>query len=230
MLSTPFRAAALRRLLFVPTRASRPSGIASLARSSAPPSSAWRRCGSAAVALPAREALRLFSSSAPGDATEKTDEEKAALKAERDARKEAKKAAAAAKKAEKAAKAEAKRLADEAENVPLAPVAHFAAGDEPSQRVGDLETVMSRGESGRNFVAAAQLGAPAPAGVPAGERVWLRARVQNVRAKGSSVFLVLRQGAFTTVQACLFKDKENPRESKQMIQVGRWSTVVSAFT
>ena len=49
--------------------------------------------------------------------------------------------------------------------------------------------------------------------------MWLRARVANVRSKGSSAFLVLRQGAFTTVQACLFKDKENPDESKRMLKV-----------
>lgn len=59
--------------------------------------------------------------------------------------------------------------------------------------------------------------------------VWLRGRLHNVRAKGSSVFAVLRQGSFDTVQACLFKDKEDPETSKRMIkfigEVGQESIV-----
>ena len=148
---------------------------------------------------------------------EKSDEEKARLKAEREERKEAKRLAAEEKKAAKAAKAAAALLEEEAANAPLAPIAFFRFDAEPAQRVGDYETTMSHGESGRDFKLAADLGRDG--GVPAGESVWLRARVANVRSKGSSAFLVLRQGAFTTVQACLFKDKENPDESKRMLKV-----------
>ena len=125
--------------------------------------------------------------------------------------------AAEAKKAAKAAKAAAALLEEEAANAPLAPIAFFHVDAEPEQRVGDYETTMSHGESGRDFKLAADLGRDG--GVPTGESVWLRARVANVRSKGSSAFLVLRQGAFTTVQACLFKDKENPDESKRMLKV-----------
>lgn len=42
------------------------------------------------------------------------------------------------------------------------------------------------------------------AGSSSDQPVWVRARVQNVRSKGNSCFLVLRQGT-ETVQATLFK-------------------------
>lgn len=52
-----------------------------------------------------------------------------------------------------------------------------------------------------------------------GDDVWVRARVANVRGKGGSAFLVLRavDGSSATVQACLFKTKEDPEGSKKMI-------------
>ena len=59
---------------------------------------------------------------------EKSDEEKARLKAEREERKEAKRLAAEEKKAAKAAKAAAALLEEEAANAPLAPIAFFRFG------------------------------------------------------------------------------------------------------
>jgi aspartyl-tRNA synthetase len=51
----------------------------------------------------------------------------------------------------------------------------------------------------------------------AGQSVWLRARVHNVRGKGKSCFLVLRRG-FATVQAVLFASDEIPRELVKFAQ------------
>jgi aspartyl-tRNA synthetase len=51
-----------------------------------------------------------------------------------------------------------------------------------------------------------------------GDTVWLRGRLQSIRVKGGSCFLVLRQDAFHTVQACFFKDKEQPERSQKMIK------------
>ena len=48
----------------------------------------------------------------------------------------------------------------------------------------------------------------------AGQPIWVRARVQSVRHKGNSCFLVLRQGT-ATVQATLFKGE---RVSKEMLR------------
>jgi len=52
------------------------------------------------------------------------------------------------------------------------------------------------------------------AGSGSDQRVWLRARVQNVRSKGNSCFLVLRQGT-ETVQAAIFK---GANVSKEMLR------------
>lgn len=52
----------------------------------------------------------------------------------------------------------------------------------------------------------------------AGDTVWLRGRLQSIRVKGGSCFLVLRQDSFHTVQGVFFKDKENPEQSQKMIK------------
>lgn len=46
------------------------------------------------------------------------------------------------------------------------------------------------------------------------DQVWVRARVHQVRGKGSSAFLVLRDND-ATVQAVHFKDKQNANDSKR---------------
>lgn len=46
-------------------------------------------------------------------------------------------------------------------------------------------------------------------------QVWVRGRVHQVRAKGGSAFLVLRQDGAYTVQGLHFKDKGNPEDSKR---------------
>lgn len=46
-------------------------------------------------------------------------------------------------------------------------------------------------------------------------QVWVRGRVHQVRGKGGSAFMVLRQDGAYTVQALHFKDKENPDVSKR---------------
>jgi aspartyl/asparaginyl-tRNA synthetase len=50
-----------------------------------------------------------------------------------------------------------------------------------------------------------------------GDLVHIRGRVSSVRAKGNACFMVLRS-TFYTVQACHFKDKENPDDSKSLIK------------
>jgi lysyl-tRNA synthetase class II len=48
--------------------------------------------------------------------------------------------------------------------------------------------------------------------------VWVRGRVNSVRAKGNACFLVLRSKAFNTIQCVHFKDKESPDQSKALIK------------
>lgn len=74
------------------------------------------------------------------------------------------------------------------------------ADDPLADRYGDTELVQSAVATGRTWTDVAAL-APALAG----SSVLVRARVHNVRGKGKSAFLVLRQ-ATATVQAALFVD------------------------
>lgn len=91
-----------------------------------------------------------------------------------------------------------------------------AAGGAGAPMYGDHETVMSQALDCRRY---AQLDAMlAPGGAQVGDRVWIRARVARVRAKGNSCFLVLRQGVYHTLQACYFKDKEDPDASKAFLK------------
>lgn len=48
-----------------------------------------------------------------------------------------------------------------------------------------------------------------------GLQVWIRGRVHQVRGKGGSAFLVVRQDTVSTVQAVHFKDKANAEDSKK---------------
>jgi hypothetical protein len=150
---------------------------------------------------------------------EKTEEEKAAIKAEREARKAAKEQG----KAEKAAKKEAERLAkEEAERIE--DVNYLSFEDQDSyEPFGDLVRVMSRSRTGREFANVEDLGSV----YKAGKTVWLRGRLHSIRVKGGSCFLVLRQNSFNTVQACFFKDQENPEFSQKMIKYLKSLTVES---
>ena len=139
------------------------------------------------------------------------EDEKARIKAEREARKAAKEAVKAEKKAKKAAEAAAAAaLAAEEEARSKIPVSHMAL-DQAPEVYGNYGTFMSQGKTDRSFVDIKDLAVSE-------EKVWLRGRVHNVRAKGSQCFLVLRQGSFDTVQAVVFKDKENPEASKRFLK------------
>lgn len=79
--------------------------------------------------------------------------------------------------------------------------------------VGKYTRIMSQTELHRDFQDMNKLSA-----ADAGKVVWVRARIGNVRAKGNSCFIVLRQGPFDTLQACYFKDKSDPERSKAMLK------------
>ena len=85
--------------------------------------------------------------------------------------------------------------------------------------MGDMTVVMSRSRSGREFVNVGDIGGSDDAKYGPGSTVWLRGRLNSIRVKGGSCFLVLRQNSFDTVQACFFKDKENPEQSSKNDQV-----------
>ena len=109
------------------------------------------------------------------------------------AAKEAQHAAKAARKAEEAA---AKEASDRIDDV------NFLSINDTYEPYGDLTRVMSRSRTGRQFSFVKDLPKKT-----AGDKVWLRGRLQSIRVKGGSCFLVLRQDSFHTVQACYFKDK-----------------------
>ena len=146
----------------------------------------------------------------PDAPAEKTEEEKAALKAAREARKAEKER----KKTEKKAKKEADRLAKEkAEQIHDVNYLSYKEQD-TYEPFGDLTRVMSRSRTDRDFAAVQDLTAK----FSSGDTVWLRGRLHSIRIKGGSCFLVLRQDSFNTVQAVFFKDKEKPEYSRKMIK------------
>ena len=82
----------------------------------------------------------------------------------------------------------------------------------PEAAYGNLRLVQSReGDSAPAALRGTMRSVAAVAGSGSGEPVWVRARVQNVRSKGNSCFLVLRQGT-DTVQATLFKGDGVPKD------------------
>jgi len=142
---------------------------------------------------------------------EKTEEEKAAIKAAREARKAEKERAKAEKKAKKAAQAKAKEEAEAIHDV-----TYLAYKDQNTyEPFGDMARIMSRSRTERDFV---DISALESGDSKAGDTVWIRARLQSIRVKGGSCFIVLRQDSFNTLQACYFKDKENPDQSAKMIK------------
>ena len=117
----------------------------------------------------------------------------------------------AAKKAEKAAAAGAAAAGGAAEEQTAEePPATYSFGDD-----GVLMSDASVLASPRAYASVRTLGAEG--GPAVGEEVWVRGRLFRLRAKGNQCFLVVRSGGFYTVQACFFKDKETPRQSKAML-------------
>eukprot|EP00980_Cylindrotheca_fusiformis_P005473 scaffold1169_cov120-Cylindrotheca_fusiformis.AAC.23 len=150
---------------------------------------------------------------------EKTEEEMAAIKAAREARKAEKERLKAEKKAKKAAQEAANEAAEK-----IHEVNYLSYDDQDSyESFGDLKRVMSRSRTGRDFVLVEEL----ETRYKAGDKVWLRGRLDSIRVKGGSCFLVLRQDSFNTVQAVFFKDKEKPEFSQKMIKYLKSLTVES---
>jgi aspartyl-tRNA synthetase len=83
---------------------------------------------------------------------------------------------------------------------------------------GDYETIRSQESSARRYVQAKDIGTSN--GPQDGEVVWIRGRIASVRAKGNSAFIVIRSDAFTTVQACHFKEKaeDTATSSKELLK------------
>uniref|UniRef100_A0A7S1B3S7 aspartate--tRNA ligase n=1 Tax=Corethron hystrix TaxID=216773 RepID=A0A7S1B3S7_9STRA len=169
--------------------------------------------------------FRRFSGEAPPP-TEKTEEEKAALKAARELRKAEKERKAREKKAKKAARLAAEEAANRIDPVTYLSPACFAS----LPPYGDYETVASRSSStGRVFVPVSAIGCAAdlPEGADeeglcgsygAGDALWVRARLASVRVKGGSAFLVLRTDAADTLQAVYFKTKDAGETGAKMLK------------
>ena len=164
--------------------------------------------GPRAAALFARSSSRMMctpAEDAPAEGLSKTALKKLKKQEEAAARK-------AAKKAEKAAANGAAAAADGAaeEETGEEPPATYSFADD-----GVLMSDASVLTSPRVYAPVRTLGAEG--GPAVGEEVWVRGRLFRLRAKGNQCFLVVRSGGFYTVQACFFKDKETPRQSKEML-------------
>jgi nondiscriminating aspartyl-tRNA synthetase len=104
----------------------------------------------------------------------------------------------------------------------LSDVTYLSVKDQDTYpAMGDMTMVMSRSQTGREFARVGDLTSQS------GDTVWLRGRLQSIRVKGGSCFLVLRQDSFDTVQACYFKDKDDPETSSKMIKYLKSLTVES---
>jgi len=187
----------------------RPRTVAALSLSSSPLQRLSHRQQTVPLSF-----TRLFSEGVNSGATaapeERTEEEKARIKAEREARKAEKERL----KAEKKAKKEAERLAKE-EAEKIHDVVYLSYDEQDTYSVmGDMARIMSRSRSGRSFEKVKDLEIK----FQVGDKLWLRGRLQSVRPTGRSCFIVLRQDSFDTVQACYFKDKEDPEGSQKMIK------------
>jgi aspartyl-tRNA synthetase len=136
---------------------------------------------------------------------QQNDPEAAALKK---AEREAKKAAKAAEKAAKEAAKEAAKAAEAARK--LAALTQPDPNDPLKDKYGDIPMVQSQEVSGRVWTDVSALAPDLK-----DKEVLLRARVHNVRGKGTLAFLVLRQQT-ATVQAVAFAD--NIHVSKAMVK------------
>lgn len=94
---------------------------------------------------------------------------------------------------------------------------YFSINDKDNKlQYGDFSVIASQSQTNRQFVHAKYLGTSN--GPKIGELVWLRGRIASTRGKGNACFVVIRSDTFYTVQACHFKDKETPDESKSLIK------------
>ena len=97
-------------------------------------------------------------------------------------------------------------------------VNYFNVGDDDSIDFGDYSIINSEAVTNRKFTDVSSISQLQSSDAKLGDRVWLRGRVSNVRAKGNVCFIVLRSNVFHTIQLTHFKDKENPEASKQLIK------------
>ena len=155
-----------------------------------------------AAALFARSS-RMMCTDVPAEGLSKTALKKLKKQEEQAARK-------AAKKAEKAAANVAEAVDSTAEADAEEPSATYSFADD-----GVLMSDASVLTSPRVYEPVRTLGAED--GRKVGEEVWVRGRLFRLRAGGNNCFLVVRSGGFYTVQACFFKDKATPRQSKKML-------------
>lgn len=166
------------------------------------------------------ESVKLYPRPLFMSTDEKTEEEMEAIKAAREERKAEKER----QKAEKKAKQAAKLAAEEAANR-IDPVTYLDVKEQSNyQPYGDYTTVMSRSRSDRSFQSISDLKEATAEG---GEGIWLRGRLDSIRVKGGSCFLVLRQNSYNTLQAIFFKDKEQPEFSQKMLKYLKSLTVES---
>jgi aspartyl-tRNA synthetase len=130
-------------------------------------------------------------------------------------------------KAEKKAKEEtAQRQTETNDETAISDVVYLSMDDQASYNpMGDMSRIMSRSRTGRTFARVADLSNAEQH--PPGQTVWLSGRLQSIRVKGGSCFLVLRQNSFDTVQAVYFKDKGNPELSQKMLSYLKTLTVES---
>lgn len=167
------------------------------------------------------QSLRWMGSNGDEVVPERTEEEKAAIKAAREARKAEKERKKAEKKSKKAAEKAAKEAAERIEEV-----TYLSFSDQESYpAMGDFARTMSRSRTGREFCNVSDVG-KGKAHEP-GDTVWLRGRLHSIRVKGGSCFLVLRQDSFHTVQATFFKAKDDPEMSQKMLKYLKSLTVES---
>ena len=80
------------------------------------------------------------------------------------------------------------------------------------QNYGNLPLIQSQTKNTLNFSDFEEL-----KNKQEGDQVVLRARIHNIRGKGNSAFLILRE-RIQTVQAVIFKGKETPKEMIKFVQ------------
>ena len=132
----------------------------------------------------------------------------------------------ALKKLAKAAATAAKKAAKAAEKAATAQEEQSAAAvnddggvepDAPYSFVdpGVLMSSATPADQQRVYSTVPTLGAPG--GVQPGGEVWVRGRLSKLRAGSNNCFLVLRAQGQYTVQACFFRDKSTPKQSRAML-------------
>jgi nondiscriminating aspartyl-tRNA synthetase len=149
-------------------------------------------------------------------------------------------AAKEAAKQEKARRKAEQAAVDAANNNAVIPsVSYLAVADQDSYpALGDMNMVMSTSRTGRVWTKISDLHQEecdesgtdddtTTLSIENNTPVWIRARLQSIRVKGGSCFLILRQDSFHTLQAIYFKDKSDPQASLQMIRYLQSLTVES---